>query len=72
MSIQVISRAYGRMIRRQDGAPPVQLAQQYRTAKVEGMSLLSAGLMRPEGQAPGGSTGAFLDPPAGQAVGIWA
>jgi len=67
----MISRSCGRMIGRHEGAPPVQLAQQYRTAKVEGMSLLSTGLMRPEGQAQGGSAGAFLDPAAGQGGSRW-
>ena len=41
-SIQMISRTYGRTIGRHEGGSPVALAQQYRTAKVEAMSLLSA------------------------------
>ena len=41
-SIQMISRTYGRMIRRHEGTPPLGLAEQYQTAKVQAMSLLSA------------------------------
>ncbi len=41
-SIQMISRTYGRMIRRHEGAPPLGLAEQYHTARVQAMSLLSA------------------------------
>jgi hypothetical protein len=62
----MISRTYGRMIRRHEGAAAVALAQQYRTAKVEGMSLLSARSGRSQLHAGGGSMGRFFDPAADQ------
>jgi len=65
-SIQMISRTYGRIIRRHEGAAPVDLAQQYRTAKVEAMSLLSAGSVRPDNTGQGGSTEPIFDPAVGQ------
>ena len=65
-SIQMISRTYGRMIRRHEGAAAVELAQQYRTAKVEAMSLLSARSGRSQLHAGGGSRGRFFDPAADQ------
>jgi hypothetical protein len=34
-SIQMISRTYGRMIRRHEGTPPLGLSEQYETAKVQ-------------------------------------
>ena len=42
-SIQMISWTYGRMIQRYEGASPVALDEQFRTAKVEAVSLLAAG-----------------------------
>jgi hypothetical protein len=41
-SIQMISQTYGRMIRRYEGATPVSLDDQFRTAKAEATSLLAA------------------------------
>jgi hypothetical protein len=41
-SIQMISDTYGRMIGRYEGASPVTLNEQFQTAKVEAMTLLSA------------------------------
>jgi hypothetical protein len=38
----MISRTYGRMIRRYEGIASVELARQYQQAKVEAMYLLSA------------------------------
>lgn len=46
-SIQMISDTYGRMIRRYEGLPPVDLEEQFQTAKVEAMSLLSATRKKP-------------------------
>jgi hypothetical protein len=40
-SIQMISETYGRTIHRYEGASPVSLDEQFRTAKVEAMQLLS-------------------------------
>ena len=41
-SIQMISETYGRMIRRYEGASSASLNEQFQTAKVEAMTLLSA------------------------------
>jgi len=41
-SIQMISETYGRMIRRYEGASPVPLNEQFDTAKVDAVKLLSA------------------------------
>jgi hypothetical protein len=41
-SIQMISRTYGRTIRRHEGSPATGLAEQYRTAYDEALSLLAA------------------------------
>ena len=65
-SIQMISRTYGRTIGRHEGGSPVALAQQYRTAKVEAMSLLSSRSRRLGAQERGGPTGHFFDPSARQ------
>jgi integrase len=40
-SIAMISRTYGRMIKRYEGASPVTLDEQFRTAEAEAMSLLA-------------------------------
>jgi len=56
-SIQMISETYGRMIRRYEGASSVSLSEQFRTAKVEAVSLLSAQLST---TPTGGSTGPRL------------
>jgi integrase len=65
-SIQMISRTYGRMIRRHEGVPPVALAKQYRTAKVEAMSLLSASATHANESAKGGSMSPFWNPSTAQ------
>ena len=52
---QMISAAYGRMIRRHEGAPPVALDGQYGTGKVESMSLLSGSRRGLEADGRGGS-----------------
>jgi hypothetical protein len=41
-SIQMISQTYGRVITRYEGAAPVTLDEQFRTGRLEAMSLLSA------------------------------
>ena len=58
----MISRTYGRMVSRHEGAAAVELVQQYRTAKVEAMSLLSARPGRSQLDAGGGSMARFFDP----------
>ena len=49
----MISRTYGRMVSRHEGAAAVELVQQYRTAKVEAMSLLSNRQKRSRGDELG-------------------
>ena len=51
--MSLVSSAYGRTIRRQK-APPVTLDEQFRTGKVEAMSLLAAGLRQFETAGQGG------------------
>jgi integrase len=65
-SIQMISRTYGRMIRRHEGTPPLGLAEQYQTAKVQAMSLLSAQSPTPSPTQGGPTAGptALKLPPA--------
>jgi integrase len=41
-SIQMISKTYGKMVLRYEGASPVSLDEQFQTAKAEAMSLLAA------------------------------
>jgi integrase len=65
-SIQMISRTYGRMIRRYEGIPPLELAEQYRTAKVEAMFLLSARSRGSKRRPQGGSTAEVLEPAVGK------
>jgi len=65
-SIQMISRTYGRMISRHEGAAPVALTEQYRTAKVEAISLLLADRVKTSPEAAqGGPTTPLLDPAQG-------
>jgi hypothetical protein len=59
-SIQTISGTYGRVIRRLEGEAPVELFLQYRTAKVQAMTLLSGTPRRSKTEPQGGSTGAVL------------
>ena len=40
-SIQMISKTYGKMVLRYEGASPVSLDEQFQTAKAEAMSLLA-------------------------------
>jgi integrase len=65
-SIQMISATYGRMIRRYEGASPVSLDAQFRTGKVEAMSLLSAASRSSVAVAQGGPTGPVSVPPGHQ------
>jgi integrase len=65
-SIQMISRTYGRMIQRYEGASPVALDEQFRTAKVEAVSLLAAGSNGGRAGAQGGSSGRLFDATATQ------
>ena len=60
-SIEMISRTYGRMISRYEGAPPAELALQYRTAKVEAMSLLAAHQEESRADVRGRPTGPVFD-----------
>jgi integrase len=60
-SIQMISRTYGRMIQRYEGASPVTLDKQFRAAKVDAVSLLAAGSQGGRAGAQGGSSGRFFD-----------
>jgi hypothetical protein len=53
-SIQMISQTYGRIIPRHEGASPVALDEQFRTAMVEAVSLLAAG---PSGAGPSPGVG---------------
>ena len=53
---------YGRIIRRHEGASPIELDEQFRAGKVESMSLLSTASKRSDGMEQGGSTARFLDP----------
>ena len=55
-SIQMISETYGRVIRRYEGASPVTLNEQFQTARVEAMKLLSARSTSPSARQ-GGPTG---------------
>src|SRR5947207_12559472 len=59
--MSLVSSAYGRTIRRQK-APPVTLDEQFRTGKVEAMSLLAAGLRQFETAGQGGPAAPSLDP----------
>jgi hypothetical protein len=56
----MISGTYGRVIRRLEGEAPVELFLQYRTAKVQAMTLLSGNPRRSKAEPQGGSTGAVL------------
>jgi integrase len=49
-SIQMISQTYGRVISRYEGASPVTLDEQFRTGRLEAMSLLSATPTTPPAQ----------------------
>ena len=64
--IQMISQTYRRMITRYGGEVPVELALQYRTAKVQAMALLSDRRKRSLGGEPGGRTGPVFDLAAGE------
>ncbi|HEV2922419.1 MAG TPA: hypothetical protein VGW98_00140 [Solirubrobacteraceae bacterium] len=64
-SIQMISRTYGRMIRRHEGSQAMGLAEQYRTADSQALSLLTA--YRPtqaatQAASTSGTVGARLPP----------
>ena len=59
--IQMISQTYRRMITRYGGEVPVELALQYRTAKVQAMALLSARPGRLGAHVQGGPTGPDFD-----------
>ena len=61
-STQMISATYGRIIRRYEGASPIELDEQFRAGKVEAMSLLSAVSKRSDAVEQGGSTDCFSDP----------
>ena len=65
-SIQMISQTYGRMIQRHEGASTVALDEQFRTAKVEAVSLLAAGSRGGGAGAQGGSSERFFDATATQ------
>jgi hypothetical protein len=52
-SIQMISETYGRRIRRYEGPSPVTLNEQFQTARVEAMTLLSAASTTPSPQQGG-------------------
>ncbi len=53
----MISRTYGRMIRRHEGTPPLGLAEQYQTARVQAMTLLAATPTTPSLQQGGPTDG---------------
>jgi hypothetical protein len=57
----MISRTYGRVIERLEGAAPVELALQYRAAKVQAMSLLSASSELDLEREQGGPTGPIFN-----------
>jgi hypothetical protein len=53
---------YGRIIRRHEGASPIELDEQFRAGKVEAMSLLSTASECSYGVEQGGSTSRLLGP----------
>jgi hypothetical protein len=61
-SIQMISAPYGRIIRRHEGASPIELDEQFRAGKVEAMSLVLPASERSDGVQQGGSTSRVLSP----------